>query len=104
FPRPCPLPSLHSFPTRRSSDLKVLLCPSDFLQQNPITSGTAIYALTSYGGNGGSRSYDPLAATNDGVFYVTGPGSETAPGGQPIDRKSTRLNSSHVSISYAVFC
>src|SRR5437868_12608003 len=24
--------------------------------------------------------------------------------GQPGDRKSTRLNSSHVSISYAVFC
>src|SRR5690625_1193806 len=23
---------------------------------------------------------------------------------QPIDRKSTRLNSSHVAISYAVFC
>src|SRR5207249_11655290 len=23
---------------------------------------------------------------------------------QPVDRKSTRLNSSHVSISYAVFC
>src|SRR5699024_11291267 len=26
------------------------------------------------------------------------------PGMVPIDRKSTRLNSSHVSISYAVFC
>src|SRR5699024_12113542 len=25
-------------------------------------------------------------------------------GGQGVDRKSTRLNSSHVSISYAVFC
>src|SRR5437868_10119450 len=25
-------------------------------------------------------------------------------GSQAIDRKSTRLNSSHVSISYAVFC
>src|SRR5690606_42068988 len=25
-------------------------------------------------------------------------------GGQPGDRKSTRLNSSHVKISYAVFC
>src|SRR5690349_23113933 len=25
-------------------------------------------------------------------------------GGQRIDRKSTRLNSSHVEISYAVFC
>src|SRR3712207_6893779 len=27
-----------------------------------------------------------------------------APGGQPVDRKSTRLNSSHANISYAVFC
>src|SRR5690242_21150580 len=24
--------------------------------------------------------------------------------GRPVDRKSTRLNSSHMSISYAVFC
>src|SRR5207249_10996126 len=31
---------------------------------------------------------------------------EAEPGAEPlrIDRKSTRLNSSHVSISYAVFC
>src|SRR5207245_10166548 len=27
-----------------------------------------------------------------------------AVGGRPLDRKSTRLNSSHGSISYAVFC
>src|SRR3989442_3367315 len=27
-----------------------------------------------------------------------------APGGGVVDRKSTRLNSSHVRISYAVFC
>src|SRR3712207_7942274 len=26
------------------------------------------------------------------------------PGGHPADRKSTRLNSSHANISYAVFC
>src|SRR3712207_7556279 len=26
------------------------------------------------------------------------------PAGQPLDRKSTRLNSSHANISYAVFC
>src|SRR5438045_4638834 len=26
------------------------------------------------------------------------------PGGQTLDRKSTRLNSSHLGISYAVFC
>src|SRR5438067_5833925 len=29
---------------------------------------------------------------------------ERAPGARGADRKSTRLNSSHVSISYAVFC
>src|SRR6266513_3648238 len=32
-----------------------------------------------------------------------GSGTSEAPGPKP-DRKSTRLNSSHVSISYAVFC
>ena len=37
-----------------------------------------------YGGNGGTRSYDPLQATNDGIFHVLGPGSETAPAGQPV--------------------
>src|SRR5438874_7317603 len=31
-------------------------------------------------------------------------GNNTGPPGPRIDRKSTRLNSSHVEISYAVFC
>src|SRR5258707_8615113 len=41
---------------------------------------------------------------------VSPPGSRPASGGQPSkrrgleDRKSTRLNSSHANISYAVFC
>src|SRR3712207_8017766 len=38
--------------------------------------------------------------------YAAGPAareSESAPGGRR-DRKSTRLNSSHANISYAVFC
>src|SRR5699024_12169564 len=34
-----------------------------------------------------------------GLFRVVGRGHE-----EDLDRKSTRLNSSHVSISYAVFC
>src|SRR5438067_6061975 len=33
-----------------------------------------------------------------------GDGREKQGGSPPRDRKSTRLNSSHVSISYAVFC
>src|SRR6266576_3170013 len=32
------------------------------------------------------------------------PGSHSATDASPRDRKSTRLNSSHVEISYAVFC
>src|SRR5256885_6522303 len=32
------------------------------------------------------------------------PLSQGGPGGQRSDRKSTRLNSSHLVISYAVFC
>src|SRR5690349_23304272 len=31
-------------------------------------------------------------------------GGPRIPGGHGVDRKSTRLNSSHVEISYAVFC
>ena len=63
---------------KTAQKIETLLCPSDFLQQNPITSGTGLYALTSYGGNGGSRSYDPATATNDGFFRLSA-GSETAP-------------------------
>src|SRR5690625_371286 len=33
-----------------------------------------------------------------------GPRSRVQPGNDALDRKSTRLNSSHVAISYAVFC
>src|SRR5688500_19917348 len=64
--------ALHSFPTRRSSDLRCRLCPAE----------VAI----------GRDS--PCAGRVHG---------NRRPGGQP-DRKSTRLNSSHLVISYAVFC
>src|SRR6266513_3940104 len=40
------------------------------------------------------RSASPIAA----------PSNHTQPSPTSSDRKSTRLNSSHVSISYAVFC
>src|SRR5438067_3599663 len=40
----------------------------------------------------------PQVAFRDLAFFIL------AIAGQPEDRKSTRLNSSHVSISYAVFC
>src|SRR5437660_4344367 len=36
--------------------------------------------------------------------YIVPLDAHYPPAGQPPDRKSTRLNSSHVAISYAVFC
>src|SRR5438477_8815897 len=74
-------PDLHSFPTRRSSDLTVTV-------YSPATSG--------------DRRYRPAAVVWRTVFspVATLLATTVAPG----DRKSTRLNSSHMSISYAVFC
>lgn len=71
--------------SKTAATLPVLICPSDFIPRNPIDSGSnRWYGLTSYGGNGGSRSYDPQFAGNDGIFFVIGPGSQTAPFANPI--------------------
>src|SRR5437868_10591537 len=54
------------------------------------------------------RSVGFASPVESGV--TTNPGGTTCPAAiaptnqTPADRKSTRLNSSHVSISYAVFC
>src|SRR5207249_11666610 len=76
---------LHSFPTRRSSDLRAR--GSD---------GPAL------GGADRGRQPDP----GDQRWGDDRPSRRAAGRGPQLhrDRKSTRLNSSHVSISYAVFC
>src|SRR5207302_2233392 len=77
---------LHSFPTRRSSDLSsfslAAAAAADSADSAPARasipwSQIGAEAGTDYKGDGGSCGRD---------------------------RKSTRLNSSHVKISYAVFC
>src|SRR5688572_32970482 len=47
------------------------------------------------------RALHPVAELEHQVQFAP-VGDETRP--QPLDRKSTRLNSSHSQISYAVFC
>src|SRR5688500_20045002 len=68
-------PHLHSFPTRRSSDLGVW-CRFWIHKQRYVG---YLFVL--------------LSLLFLALFVV-----------YPIDRKSTRLNSSHLVISYAVFC
>src|SRR5699024_12671661 len=74
---------LHSFPTRRSSDL---MAPSSHC----------------------SADTSPSAALKAMAFWLTTSPAKGSPWLREsclqLDRKSTRLNSSHVSISYAVFC
>src|SRR6478736_1595644 len=44
---------------KTAQKIKVLMCPSDYVRENPVATSSSFYALTSYGGNGGARSYDP---------------------------------------------
>src|SRR5947208_17103425 len=95
---------LHSFPTRRSSDL--------------LNAQSVIAAARASGANAVHPGYGFLAERGDfakacadaGLIFV-GPNvkhldlfGDKAAARAAADRKSTRLNSSHQIISYAVFC
>ena len=80
-----PLSNTEGGPGARSARvLSVLLCSSDHLRENPVAVGAEYYGLTSYGGNGGTRSYYPDSATCDGMFHTTGPASHPRPNQQPV--------------------
>src|SRR5438067_2976875 len=80
---------LHSFPTRRSSDLH---SPGACAQAEATAS-----AIGRRAGTADLRTRLTRKAGPQGPAFVPGLLAR-------LDRKSTRLNSSHVSISYAVFC
>src|SRR5690606_42150897 len=99
-----PLPrDLHSFPTRRSSDLGARL------DELVPAQGAARRR-----GDAGNASADPDARPQGAdmkrapiivlALLVGAAGLWWLFFRAPPDRKSTRLNSSHVKISYAVFC
>src|SRR5699024_12581754 len=87
---------LPSFPTRRSSDL--LNYPSSQHGKSRPT-GTA-QTKTSKGVLYALLVLQPLPQFPGGEMRE----ARALHGHAHADRKSTRLNSSHVSISYAVFC
>src|SRR5439155_15767101 len=95
FKRPAHHRDLHSFPTRRSSDLRAAPRRLHLPAHN---------ALQKFGSPGPPHrkagacwpdTFDPA--------HTVGP-RRSLPNQVARDRKSTRLNSSHVAISYAVFC
>src|SRR5690606_41647959 len=95
---------LHSFPTRRSSDLAAVW----MIVSNNSPQGAAFFnssnSLVGYllKQQADVVQFFSLAEANEALT------NENAEALQKLlllqDRKSTRLNSSHVKISYAVFC
>src|SRR5439155_2848864 len=83
---------LHSFPTRRSSDL------SSFQSGRRESNRQSPWSCP-------ETAIDEYAACPSnalGIKHIGASMKRTLVVG--LDRKSTRLNSSHVAISYAVFC
>jgi prepilin-type N-terminal cleavage/methylation domain-containing protein/prepilin-type processing-associated H-X9-DG protein len=59
--------------SRAATLVPIYVCPTDRLANNPWDLGGGNYAsLTSYGGNGGSRSMMPQNARADGIFHMFG--------------------------------
>ncbi len=80
-----PLNNTQGGPSARSATvLPILLCPSDWLPENPVVVAGRYYGMTSYGGNGGTRSHHPSQATCDGMFHTAGTASEPKPDQRPV--------------------
>ncbi|MEA1950692.1 MAG: DUF1559 domain-containing protein, partial [Planctomycetota bacterium] len=69
---------------RAAAILPVFLCPADHIENNPTSRGGRYHGMTSYGGNGGTRSFDPGLAACDGIFHTTGTASEPQRDQQPV--------------------
>lgn len=61
-----------------------LVCPTNALRDNPTQVAEGVYGMTTYGGNGGVRSFAAERATLDGLFHTTGPASEPQPNQRPV--------------------
>src|SRR5207253_8620990 len=97
-------PPLHSFPTRRSSDLRAQSIRTSFISDKswnqtrksrvsflPFTvAATSLWVSIHY--------YESVDQQRRSIGSTYAKGFRRA----TVDRKSTRLNSSHVAISYAV--
>src|SRR5690606_39444030 len=90
--------ALHSFPTRRSSDLCI---PES--HQVHFGGGFAVY-FNDFVAPSHSFALGFISIHYVGHSHHTVPDLDSNSYTSVLDRKSTRLNSSHVKISYAVFC
>ncbi|MBA4191151.1 MAG: prepilin-type cleavage/methylation domain-containing protein [Planctomycetaceae bacterium] len=62
--------------SRAATLVKTYICPSHPGADIPAPLATGQYALSTYGGNGGTQPFPPDMSPCDGVFFTTGPGSK----------------------------
>src|SRR5207253_8351177 len=92
--------ALHSFPTRRSSDLSHLIWLRVHLRQD----AAHLFPLNEQVVRPLQVHVQPCQRLHRGVRGQSRHHGQQRSLYRRQDRKSTRLNSSHVAISYAVFC
>src|SRR5690606_41723087 len=96
-----PPPTPHSLPTRRSSDL-VRGGLAVLFERDAVTRGGAAHHPAGAVAAAVEAVLVTEAAHDEALrAHAAGDDAELVPA---RDRKSTRLNASHVKISYAVFC
>src|SRR5439155_3942524 len=93
----------HSFPTRRSSDLEDLRSCHTLRRGEKNAVAPAVRRLTETPAAPGAFERQDVGGVGDD-FRVPDRRHDLVLADAGQDRKSTRLNSSHVAISYAVFC
>src|SRR5204863_8589328 len=86
---------LHSFPTRRSSDLVTANAATNLVPGSTLVN----VASLNYTNLNGFLLPPRVTTWKEEAVQI-----RVVQRGDVQDRKSTRLNSSHVEISYAVFC
>src|SRR5690606_42147486 len=97
-------PALRSFPTRRSSDL-VLADRGESLALVALLVPSLLIGLGNGLGSGIVMTLGiDVSPVHGRTRYLAWWNTMLGAGRLAADRKSTRLNSSHVKISYAVFC
>src|SRR5699024_12789203 len=94
-----PRTALASFPTRRSSDL-CDVAPNHRTGQIVDRQNKTVLRHEARKGAQRHPAMTLRVPARGGMMMTEGIGQKN----RDADRKSTRLNSSHVSISYAVFC
>jgi prepilin-type N-terminal cleavage/methylation domain-containing protein len=71
--------------TPAAAAIPMLVCPAAGATANPVGFGSSQLGISTYVGNGGTRSFPPNQATYDGLFHRSDPAAPNKIGRIPLD-------------------